>query len=154
MDTTIDVIGKTCQILYVGQGVVAAEERRNGTRWYAVDIPLNGRNARVWRKVYDLGGLGYVSELTPISPQKVVYSLFHSAMLYDDGLVTNGVKSNDTAISSPAPELTVITPETPDAAVHIPRDNASPEPRPLVVVAPVLRLFTARVSEVRIEMAA
>lgn len=133
---TIDYIGATVRVPFVGQGVINDSRRFLEGTMYAVDIPINGRNMRVWRSYEQL----------KVVALRVIAMPSESIKTVPNSIVT---PSQDKTHEAP-----VITPETPDAAVNIPRDNASPEPRPLVVVAPVLRLFTARVSEVRLEMVA
>lgn len=136
MDTTIDFIGATVRVPFVGQGVINDSRRFLEGTMYAVDIPINGRNMRVWRSYEQLKVVALRVIAMPSESIKTVPNL----------IVT---PSQDKTHEAP-----VITPETPDAAAHIPRDNAPLEPRPLVVVAPVLRLFTARPAVERLGMVA
>lgn len=84
---------------------------------------------------------------SPQSIKTAPYSLFHSAMLYEDGLGANSVKSHDTTLPSPAPELTIIAPEIVDPTAQPLRDAEPP-------FVPVLRLFRAQVVVTRLELCA
>lgn len=81
MDTIdlMDFTGATVRIAYVGQGVIN-EQRRDlsGKMCYAVDIPLNGRNARVWRYPRDIQVIAL--RRTIKSKSRPTVSLFHNYM--------------------------------------------------------------------------
>lgn len=158
--TTIDLMdftGATVRIAYVGQGVIN-EQRRDlsGKMCYAVDIPLNGRNARVWRYPRDIQVIA-LRRTIKTKPRPTV-SLFHNYMEFSATKPVDVIAPTPTLIDVNKPletqEQAVIAEIVNNHPDLIERDNASPEPRPLVVVAPVLRLFTARVVTPMLEMVA
>lgn len=136
--STIDFIGATVRVPYVGQGVINDSRTLDSKTYYAVDIPLNGKNARVWRQSKDLHPIEILIKAAPIC---------------DDTAPSSDLDVLKVAIPSQPlekpliAELTIITPELIDPTAQRIRDAEPP-------FVPVLRLFRAQVVVTRLELCA
>lgn len=136
--STIDFIGATVRVPFVGQGVINDSRTLDSKTYYAVDIPLNGKNARVWRQSKDLHPIGILIKDSPLSPQKADLPRIDALK----------VAIPSQPLEKPLiAELTIIAPEIVDPTAQRIRDAEPP-------FVPALRLFRAQVVTHRLELCA